>query len=159
MIGFSLFRQLWEERNKPTYVAVIPDDASIHEIYGLMDKIGLPGKDRVVPSELHCTILYSKRAISDPTETIKEFMPLSTTGDELTVFGTNLVLKLSSVTARALHVALRREYGASHDYPTYEPHVTLCTDIPSNFSVPKEIDPVSIDFKTFKVKELDPDWK
>lgn len=164
MISFSLFKLLMEGKPKPTYVPVIPDDASIHRIYGLMEEIGLPGKDRVVPSDLHTTVIYSNSPISNPSKTIREFMPITATGDDLTVFDTRsgkkcLVLKLSSVSLRALHVEIRREYGASHDFPTFEPHVTLCYDLPDDFSVPKKIDPITIEFRAFKVKELDPDWK
>lgn len=164
MLSFLEFKRLFESnKKKPTFVMVKPDDASMHEIYGLMDRIKLPGGDRVVPSELHATVTYSRTPIDDPRGDIPEFMPISATGDELTVFTSRsgkrcLVLKMSSVSLRALHSHIQKNYGASYDFPTYEPHVTLCYDLAEDFKVPSRIEPINITFKTFTVKPLDLDW-
>jgi len=40
-----------------------------------------------------------------------------------------LVLKLSAPELVERHHELRRLYGGTHDYPTFEPHVTLSYDI------------------------------
>ena len=167
ILTFLYFKQLLEDWKKPqpTFVSVKPDSASINEIYGLMDRIRLPGKDRVVPSELHATVAYSRDPIHDPSRDVRDFLPIEADGDELTVFYSRnegkrvLVLKLTSLRLRALHHLIRKHYGASYDFPTYEPHVTLCYDLPEGFDFPKRIDPIPINFTEFESKKLDLDWK
>lgn len=158
-----VFRVLTEEKAKPTFASILPDLESRESLVELAEVIGLSNTDLVPEPELHITVAYSRADIMDPTKIIKAALPVFGAGDEFTIFNTRdgkraLVLKVSSVSIRALHVALRK-HGASHDFPTYEPHVTLCYDLPEGFVMPKNAPFVNLAFTSFEVKPLNLDWK
>jgi hypothetical protein len=151
---------------RPTYVAVKPDLDSIETIVEVCEVIGLPSHMMVGETDLHATVTYSREPISDPTKVLKEFMPIRACGDDLTFFKSRdgkqcLVLKLSSVGMRAAHTAIKKT-GASHDFPTFEAHVTLCYDTPADYvkRIKRASKPnVNLLFTEYEVKELDLDWK
>lgn len=172
MIGYQLFkraRKIFAEMTggkQPTYVAIKPDLDSIETLIELAEIIQLPSSMMVAENELHATVCYSRTPIADPTKTVQGWLPIHAKGDEFTVFKTRdqgkncLVLKLSSVPLRGLHVLLKKGYGASHDFPTFEAHVTLCYDTPDYVIKNAEsiADPnVNLLFTKFEVKPLEID--
>lgn len=164
IVSFLRFKELLEARvkkPKPTFASVKPNEASIDELQYLSRKIGLKPEMMVHADEYHSTVCYSRKAIPNPTEIVQSFVPMTAVGDELAIFGTEkrvLVLKLQSVKLRAVYAEIMKT-GASYDFPTFEPHVTLCYDLPEDFEVPKSIDPVRLRFTDFEVKPLDLDWE
>jgi 2'-5' RNA ligase len=162
----KLTRVLAEKAPEPTYVAVKPDQESKETLVELAEAIGLSSQDMVPENELHATVTYSREPIADPTEIIRGFMPIEAMGDEFHFFRSKdgkdcLVLKLSSVGLRALHSAIKTT-GASHDFPTFEAHVTLCYDTPKELKEQIEsyqsYEPkVPVNFVEFEVKPLDPE--
>lgn len=148
-----------EQVRQPTYVAVKPDLESRESLVELAEVIGLSNSLLVPEDKMHCTVAYSRDPIDDPSTIVQTFLPATATGDDFDMFGPEkktLVLKLSSVSLRALHVSLRN-LGASHDYPTFEPHVTLCYEVPEGFKMPTKKPKLGLKFTTFEVKPLDED--
>ncbi len=165
-IAFSRMFRLFEAKAQPRFASVKPDKASIQRLKQLAQDIGLPADLMVEDSELHATVCYSRDPIEDPASIIKGFLPITAKGDKLHFFESRkdgkqcLVLKLTSLQLRALWSSIMQS-GASHDFPTYEAHVTLCYDTPPNLVEQLEnydIKPVSLLFTKYETKRLDLDW-
>jgi hypothetical protein len=56
-----------------------------------------------------------------------------------------------------MHRDLRIAYGASHDYPEYHPHVTVCYNFTGD-KIPSEIPSFYLTFDRAEVKPLDVDY-
>lgn len=168
MIGYASFKRLLrvltETGPEPTYVAVKPSVDTRELLVELAEVVGLSSQDTVPERDLHATVTYSRDPIDDPSKIVDEFMPVWAEGNELAFFETRsgkscLVLKLSSVGLRAMHEAIKRT-GASHDFPTFEAHVTLCYDCPDD--VRKRVEEnknqlnLWLTFDEFEVKPLEP---
>jgi hypothetical protein len=124
----------------------------------LISSLGI--KNPVSANELHATVTYSKAPISDPSKDVKEILPAVAESGRFALFDTKegakcLVLKLRSLDLRALHLLISKKYNASHDFPTYEPHITLCYDVGKDFELPEEKPDISVCFDDFEVKDLD----
>lgn len=171
-MNYHAFKKMWrmvvEGRKKATYGSVKPDEDSIDKLQQLASRLGLKAADVVSPEEMHATVCYSRTPIDDPTGAFKEALPIEAEADELHFFKTRddkdcLVVKLSSVGLRALHTRLRKEFRSSHDFPTFEAHVTLCYDVSPmdkrRIDRSQEFKPFDIRFTEFEVKPLDLDWK
>ena len=128
---------LMEEAKKGTYAAV---SLSTHAVVELMKYI----KDNdipkwVKPSNLHTTLLYSRKHLQDfkPRGKLKD--PIIGTPTELVVWETSaddgvpptncLIMKFDSPALVKRHQDLMKEHGGTFDYDEYEPHVTLSYDI------------------------------
>jgi SAM-dependent methyltransferase len=79
---------------------------------------------RVAPADMHATTVYSRRPF-------KGYKPRAQSvivkPERLKLFGNTLVLTLESDVLKQQYEQAR-SLGASWDYETYEPHVTLCTE-------------------------------
>lgn len=164
----KMLRLLGEDKAQPTYVSVKPNDASIDDLQVFMHHIGLKTDQMVSPDELHATVVYSRKAVKISDADVRAWLPFSATGDELHFFKTRdgkdcLVLKLSSVQLRGMHAHFKTRHGASHDFPSFEAHVTLCYDTPPELKTKiekiGEFKSVPIQFTKFENKALDLDWK
>jgi 2'-5' RNA ligase len=157
LLVYESFVELFRGRKQPLYAALRPDEESCRKIADLIDDLGI--ENPVEASDLHATVLYSRKPVGDASTIIRKKLPVQAKSDRLEIFpsqeGKNvLVLKLSSVSIRALHHELIDRLGASHDFPTFEPHVTLCYDYPSP-EPPKLGVHLDLDFDTFVVRDLD----
>lgn len=133
MLSLSSFlrtRSIIREETSPgTYCALYPDARSrdLLAVFASQFEGGT-----IQPSEkLHCTVLYSRKPVDIQDSDFE--LPYEGIGDEVSCFPQQdgkkcVVLKISSLRIPVLHHTLRRVYGATHDYPTYEPHVTLVYD-------------------------------
>lgn len=161
----KLFRILMEDGPRATYVAVLLDVDSRAMISDLMMVLGIPEDKRVGLHDLHATVTYSRAPIEDPTKIVQSYLPIMARGDELTIFHSRnsgkdcLVLKLSSVKLLALHQEIAKT-GASHDFPTFEAHVTLSYDCPTDVKARalKMKDPkIELQFDDYEVSPLNMD--
>lgn len=143
-----------------TYVSVRPNEASCNLLVDLQNKLGL--NDRVPPNKLHVTITYSKRpcpAASKLSGMPAEW-PAKVVGFERWQGADGswcLVAKLDCKPAVKMHHHMREEYGATHDYPDFTPHVTLsynCED--RDYTLAEDQLPVIV-LENLKVKPLDLD--
>lgn len=163
MLGFSAFTRALKTLTEgvgrvPMYVAVKPDLDSREGIVELLETIQFPSSLMVPEREFHCTVAYSREPIRDPSLVVSEFLPIEGTADEWAVFGREkdcLVLKLSSVDLRALHYLIREKYGATHDFPTYEAHLTVCDRLPPDFKLPDAKPNLKLRFNGFEIRPLD----
>lgn len=123
------FKDVTEKHKNGTYAMAKVSKKSQDQIEKwVQDTLGL--KTYIDPSEYHITICYSRKPVPlAETEAGKRDMTATPIG--LTVFETKimkekycLVLKVESEQARKIHEKLIKA-GATFDYPTYTPHITL----------------------------------
>lgn len=149
-----------ELSSKGTYVKAVPTEESASRIAEVCRMINVP--NRVPKEDLHTTILYS-RAPVDAEGRFDDLRSVSARGVGFDIFedGPNrcLVVKLESNGLSSMHSELRK-LGGTHDYPSYNPHVTLSYDYGNN--EPPNDDLLQyfrhIDFNKIVVEPLDLDW-
>jgi hypothetical protein len=113
------------------------------------------------PSDYHVTVIYSRKGI--PAVEGHEFdLPIVAKVSAFEIFPTQtgnecLVAKVDSKDLTDLHKSIRKEYGATHDYPEYKPHVTLSYDYKGE--LPKDVPDITVTFNKVVVQPLDPDFK
>jgi hypothetical protein len=128
--------------NNGTFVAVrFREDTVrlIHE-YTLMNGIPNP----LDPSEYHSTIVYSRNPLlflkpEHELVPVRHATPIAFDVFEGVVNGKKgncCVLKIDSQYMTSRHEYLRMYHNATHDFPSYKPHVTLSYDI-GDFDVSK----------------------
>ncbi len=120
-----------------TYAAVKFDEATKDALLTYAKENKLPHV--VKRDSLHCTLLYSHKHCPDYKAIGKIDPPMIATPDGFNVWessenedGTKtkcLVVKLNCPELVNRHKELMDEHGATFDYPTYTPHVTLSYDI------------------------------
>lgn len=164
----NLIKKLIEQR-KGTYAATEYEASrSILEAWVDIWKIPNP----IDPKHYHSTIIYSRtqisvagqRLVDEASEVGSEwrFLPKS-----LALFKSSAVSKLDDVLVMLLEapelVSLHRElckHGASHEFDSYEPHITLSYNIPVDFEWQKIIlPPVYFIPSRIYFEPLDVNWK
>lgn len=145
-----------------TYVSMDLSDES-RELLDNFVQMNLGLTERVDPSTYHITIIYSRTPVPSAEQYAGygEEQPARVTGYE--VFPTKndgkcLVMRLECPFAELLNKQLTAE-GATSDYDSYKPHLTIAYDIK------QEIDPATLpvpqfhlQFKSIKVAPLDPEF-
>ncbi|MCL2369189.1 MAG: hypothetical protein FWC83_00760 [Alphaproteobacteria bacterium] len=110
-----------------TFIYALPDAQTLQNIKSLCTAIGVP-----VPTNLHCTILYSKTIV--PVKNIiipggyagpfnphdKEFQIMETHDD-----GRCVLLRFESGRMQKLRAHLKSEYNLDTTHGVYRPHITL----------------------------------
>jgi hypothetical protein len=105
------------------YISVIPDEITSEKIREYQEKY-LKGKD--VNTELHCTLIYSKKPHVDDIEP-EEYTAVGTF-QEFNLFGEDkntLVIEINSQDLRRRNAELVEKYGFISDFDEYKSHVTL----------------------------------
>jgi len=145
-----------------TYAKVVPSAQTVNRIAKIADMLNIP--ELVSPTAMHTTVVYS-RVVCEGISSLTPQAPITATPIGFTLFDTDgdtaLVLVLDSPGLHELHNICRDKFGATHDYPTYTPHLTLTynypdIDLPSNdmlqyFGI--------IEFDQYIVEPLDFEWK
>lgn len=124
-----------------TYAAasVLPESRDIIAEY--VYHIGIPNP--LDPELYHCTIMYSRKPHPD-FEPI-EYGKLQTQISHFLIFPSRcpvdgsvqqaLVAVLDSPMLEARHHHIREVHGATYDYPSYIPHITLSYDVGEGFDL------------------------
>lgn len=68
-----------------------------------------------------------------------------------------LVAIMDSPTLENHHKTIRKEYGATHDYPDYHPHVTISYDF-GDGPAPTEVPDLELEYDDTELKPLDPSF-
>lgn len=119
-----------EDHSSGTYAKFVPDEITKKRISTIINMINV--ENSISESEMHVTLIYSTRPCPD-VKHIATPDVITAHGHEFDLFknpdGTNsLVLKLVSDELHSLHDACRDVYRATHDFPQYNPHITLSYD-------------------------------
>lgn len=130
MLTFSEFGALLESQKDPLYVSVTPDSNTKATIKRIQHQYNIPNP--LDTAKIHCTLIYSRTPCDKPI--ISADSTYNATFKSFDIFDTRdgkrcLVIKLTSRDLSARHKALMKEMGASYDFATYIPHITLSYDV------------------------------
>lgn len=145
-----------------TYVAIEMDDASKQLLdHFIVMNLGLD--ERVDPNGYHITIIYSKTPVPSAEKasgltTETKARPIGYEVFNTKVSGKCLALRCDFTFAEFLNKKLTMD-GATSDYATYKPHVTICYDYhgPDDVSL-LPIPQFELGFSHLTVKPLEPDF-
>lgn len=147
-----ILEDLAQYNKVPTYVGVKLDDSSVQALMELAKH----AENRVSPDDIHITVAYSKAPIS--MQARGNLKPsVVATPKEYSIFKGNsggycLVLEVDAPELTARHNEIIRDYGASHDYPTYRPHITLSYNCGGGFDL-RKMPPVHTLPRLFAIRE------
>lgn len=145
---YKLLQELNEKATKEpdgTYVGAKLSADTKNMLDGINKKLEIPNP--LEKKDMHITIVYSRKYVPEFKSRGKLDEPIIAKPDELTIFpsseGNNvLVLKLKTPDLIERHEEIVKEYGATHDFDEYKPHVTLSYDV-------GEFDPSDVDINDF----------
>lgn len=142
-----------------TYVSVNLDKESSNKLDDWATKNSI--KNLVDPNDFHATVIYSRKGVPD-AEKYDLNLPISASITGWKVFPTQdskkaLVGIIDSKELNKHHKTLVKEYGATHDYPEYSPHVTLSYDYGDD-EMPTTLPNFKLVFDNKTVEGLDPKW-
>ena len=109
-----------------TYISLYPSNKSLTNINQLITRLNL--LDPILDSKIHTTLVYSRNPMPlTQTHKLKRAVDANVVDFDIWPDSDKvcLVLKLDSSDCTSLHNFYKEHYGATHDYPTYDPHVTL----------------------------------
>lgn len=153
-------------KQKGTYAGVKFSKDTQESLVDYMREAKIP--NMLDKDKLHSTLLYSRKHCpnykpASPVEYIGTPIGLDVWDTDAPGGGKSkcLVLKYSCPALEKRHAQLRKEHGATHDFPTYNPHITLSYDIgdvnPDDFpDVRKFLDVIKIVDEYSE--DLDLDW-
>jgi hypothetical protein len=137
-----------------TYASLLLDPECAAQLYAFAQENGLP--DLVEADDYHCTVIYSHQPCPDVAQ--EDFnLPCKGTPKGYKLLGTDnmvLVLELECSNAVHLHELFMQQYGATHDYDSYIPHVTLTRSYNGTI-LPTELPPFDIVFTGNTVEAID----
>jgi hypothetical protein len=143
-----------------TYAELVLDDASREKLNALADRLGITNK--IDPAEMHTTVIYSRKPCPGAMSLHGTATPYRGVVKGLKTWptqkGTNcLVAEIDATAIDQLHQHMRDQYGATHDYPEFTPHVTLSYDCgDQELTLPPGEHTVG--YTTLHVKPLEPKW-
>lgn len=154
------FTDFCDDHSQGTYVNMKLSEDSNLELQKFLRERNIPSDD---PAGFHCTIVYSRKPCPD-CKFYQFNLPIFARVDKWEVFPTQkggqcLVLKLECPEMIQAHEDIRNAYGATHDYPEYKPHVTICYDYNKEAYPSPIIENFWLTFNVAEVKGLDPDFK
>ena len=133
------FRQVNEDNLGSQYITYVraslaADSAAI--LSTIMQDSGLA--NTVPPEKMHCTVLYSRTQIRELPSADGLFPlgiePIRFELWEVPGHSPHLVLCLHSPELVVRHQALL-ESGGSHDFPGFNPHISICKNVPPGFDL------------------------
>lgn len=125
-----------------TYAALKFDEPSVKRISQYVKDNDIPNP--LEASKLHVTLLYSRVeciGFKSPGNLIEPFVATVKGFDvwnNADMDGKALVVKLDAPALVERHLMLMKLYGATYDFPEYQPHFTI------SYNVPDEFDPKTL---------------
>lgn len=146
-----------EDHKHGTYISVKPDKLSKDALrnWAITNKIPNPLESK----DLHCTVIYSRKGIPEAKHYDME-LPINAKTSGLKIFkqqnGKNcVVVTIKSEDLSTHHDTIMDKYGATYDFDSYIPHITLSYDI-GDLDIKKYKFPVmDIVFDDYEFTKLD----
>ena len=140
-----------------TYVSVKLDKDSTEKLDTWVSNNNIPNQSD--PNEYHATVIYSRKGVPE-AQTYDLGLPIQAKVSGWSIFDTQqgtkcLVAKIDSKALMNHHEHLIQKFGATHDYPSYQPHVTVSYDYGSD-EAPNEVPNFTLNFNSSEFKPLDP---
>lgn len=147
------------DHSQGTYINLKLDDESKTKLFAFVKTLDIFSP--LQPDTYHVTITYSRKPCPD-AEQYQFLLPVTCKAKEWKLFDTQkggkcLVLVLDSPELVQMHNDIKQAYGATHDYPDYHPHVTICYNYEKD-NVPSILPDFHLTFVESEVKGLDLDF-
>lgn len=157
------FEQFLEQMNSHpdgTYIATQLSPSSQKMLDDYVTKMNVP--NAADPSQYHSTVIYSRKGVPEAVN-YKFNLPFKAKIKEWKLFDTKfgesgkcLVAIMDSPELEKAHKEIRENYGATHDYPDYHPHVTISYDYPHE--LPSEVPDMELEYDDIEFKPLNPEF-
>lgn len=126
-------------KNTGTYARLIPSKDTRNKIAAIMELFNI--ENHISPHDLHVTLIYSRQECPLLKEELVG-LPVIVKGKAFNIYSTVdggkcLVVELESEELQKIHSRLRTEHNATHDFASYNPHLTLSYDFTSGV-IPSE---------------------
>jgi len=157
------------ERRTGTYAAVRYDKASCEALKALMTLWNVPNP--INPDHFHSTLIYSRKPVPEDKQHNMDHAELKRLGWKFPISGfrmmdssseihdkTVLVLMLHAPELEALHDKLIAS-GATHDFESYDAHITISYSAPGFDWSKIQIPDVSIVPEEIYFEPLNANWK
>ena len=160
MIIEKLFERYIAKKQHPdgTYVSAELDPKFQDAIFKWAKENGIP--NLADPKQYHATIAYSRKGI--PEVKSKDFkLPIAAEITGWKIFPTQtggkcLVASLKSEQLTSHFNDIMDNYGATYDFPSYQPHITVSYDYGSDVA-PKTFPKIKVQFNKVRIEPLDPE--
>lgn len=148
-----------ETHPKGTYCMVTLSKASQKALDTWVTKHKIPNATE--PSTYHSTVIYSRKGVPEAKNYPIE-LPIKAKIAKWQIFNTQnnqraLVAIMNSPDLEQHHLNLKEQYGATHDFPDYHPHVTVSYDFKEE-PIPSEVPNLELEYDSKEFKALDPDF-
>lgn len=161
MLSFKEFRTLLREQKKSqqgTYIMAELDKSSKDQLFNFVNTLNIPNKTD--PQEYHSTIIYSRNPVDASDYKFDKKIEANIT--EWKIFPTKtgkscLVAIVDSKKLIKYNADLMKDYGATSDFPSYHPHITVSYDLEID-TVPEELPSFKITYDKITIKPLDLDF-
>lgn len=145
---------------KGTYASLDLNKKSQKHLFTWLSKHDF--KNIVEPSEYHCTVLSSRKAVPE-VDKWEIDLPIVVHAAGWKIFPTKddkkcLVLEVQNSKISDIHYKAEEELGATWDFPDFVPHITVCLDYKED-TEPRNLPKFKLVFDNFSVSELDLDFK
>ena len=140
---------LLQKHQNGTYASMLLSAQSAQQLADWLDQRGIPHDQ---PQEFHCTLCYSRTpvpqavAMNGPVNITARAAEWAHLGDNATV------LLLDCERAHGIFQLLGK-HGASHDWPQYDPHLTVFKD--SHIELPNQLPDFPLVFNRIIAQPLD----
>lgn len=150
----QFLRELAGSDEVGTYIPVYPTSESRQQL-GAWVSQNLKLTNPVPTEEYHCTVIYSRKPVPVQQHTLDKVTDQGLTAEpkNWSMFGTNLVLEISSPAIFTLNRYLVNVYNAQSDYDTYRPHITVDTNYTGE--LPAQLPNFTIHFDNSEIKTLE----
>jgi hypothetical protein len=148
-----------DEHFHGTKMFVYPSKSDSQKLWDFITKQGIKGR-LVKPSQYHCTVVYSSSPCPGAEKhPIKIPVVGSIYGYRIFAgpLGRCLVGLLHSPEIRGLNRSIVETFGATSNFPSYIPHLTLAWDVEGD-GLPDAVMNETITFDAYKVAGIDPNW-
>jgi 2'-5' RNA ligase len=148
-----------EKHPNGTYMSTTLSKKSQKDLDNWVSKNNIPSP--ADPKQYHSTIIYSRKGVPE-VKNYKIDLPMKDKIKEWKIFPTQsgakaLVAIMDSPALENHHKTIRKEYGATHDYPDYHPHVTVSYDF-GDGPAPTEVPALELEYDDTELKPLDPQF-
>lgn len=142
-----------------TYAKLVPSNDTKKQIHKISNQLNI--ENLISKHALHTTVIYSRVKCYPEINPESIQLPIFAKGKRFDIFDNSdkthsLVLVLESTELSELHEHFRKMHNATHDFPEYQPHITLSYDY--NHRVPNHTileHFQNIEFSEFVVEPLD----
>jgi hypothetical protein len=162
MKTFKTYLMEAEEKNKSkdgTYASFKLSAKSSDKLHKWLEDQKIPNLSPA--NDYHVTILYSRKVVTDDLKEWDVSVPIRAKIDHWKIFPMQtgekcLVMVLDQKKFDTLHDKIIDDLGATHDFPSFIPHVTVSTNYTGK-TVPDELPKFPLSFDEFSVEKLELD--